>query len=49
VHDLFPVAEQRLLRAMANVTSNGGVVHPLVHTHPISGRLRHRLRATQVE
>jgi len=37
-HDLLGEHEQRLLRSMASVNSNGGAVHPLIHTHVRSGR-----------
>ena len=38
VHDLFSDDERKLLRRMASVNSNGGVVHPLLYSHPISHR-----------
>ena len=37
-HDLLTDAEQRLMSRMISVNSNGGVIHPLVHTHPLSHR-----------
>jgi len=37
-HDLVPVGRLEQLRRCASVNSNGGVVHPLVHRHHISGR-----------
>ena len=36
--DLLPPDKQQHCRQCASVNSNGGVVHPLVHDHPISGR-----------
>lgn len=37
-YDLLPPADQARYSQCASVNSNGGVVHPLVHDHPISGR-----------
>ena len=37
-HDLLHEDERRLLRRMASVNSNGGAVHPLIHSHPRSMR-----------
>lgn len=36
--DLLPPERQARLARCASVNSNGGVVHPLVHAHPVSGR-----------
>jgi hypothetical protein len=38
VNDLFSDEERELLSRMASVNSNGGVVHPILHIHPISRR-----------
>jgi taurine dioxygenase len=36
--DALPPAQQELFQRCASINSNGGVVHPMAHEHPISGR-----------
>jgi taurine dioxygenase len=38
--DALPAERQEFWERLSNVNSNSGVVHPCVHTHPISGRKR---------
>ena len=37
-YDALPPEEQQRWERLASVNSNSGVLHPLVHEHPISGR-----------
>lgn len=37
-HDALPDATREFWSRLASVNSNNGVVHPLVHTHPLTGR-----------
>ena len=37
-HDALPEARQAYWGRLSSVNSNSGVVHPLVHVHPLSGR-----------
>ena len=36
--DALPLEEQERWQRLVSVNSNSGVLHPVVHTHPISGR-----------
>lgn len=36
--DALPAEEQRRWQTLVSVNSNSGVLHPVVHAHPISGR-----------
>lgn len=37
-YEMLSAEEKEVMGRLASVNSNGGVVHPLVHTHPLSGR-----------
>jgi len=37
-YDSLPPAEQERWQRLSSINSNSGIVHPLVHAHPISGR-----------
>ena len=36
--DALPEAEQERWQRLVSINSNSGVLHPMVHTHPVSGR-----------